>query len=325
MVTRDSLIQVGPLPEASGPAWLALMNSGLRDCPGFEPLVDLDYQRMWGGDRVRTGVTLATERAREIVGVVSLLYGSHRGRLRDLVVRQDARRRGVGTALVQAALDRFRAQGLRLAEAQDWDAPSYRAFYEGLGFCPARRYLLLRWYLNAPLPALPANDEVNVRQAALADLDAISDLYARMYSPYWDWSREGTIAEVRERYCARFAQRLGKEQGDRVYLVAALEGRLVGGITVRIDPAYNRAKGISVGSLNPGGVGVLPAYRRCGVGSRLLAEALALLRERGMHHATVWTFSYLESPAPAVVLYRRAGGIVTRWSLGWEKSSSGGH
>ena len=323
MVTNDTLLQIRPLAEGAGPAWLALMNSGLRDCPGFEPLVDLDYQRMWGGDRARTGVTLAAGRAGELVGAVSLLFGSRRGRLRDLVVRPDAGRSGVGTALVQAALGRFRARGLRLAEAQDWDVPAYRAFYERLGFRPARRYLLLRWDLDAALPALPANDEVTVRRAALADLEELADLYARMYSPYWDWSREGTIAEVRERYRARFAMRFGEKESDRTYLVAVLEGRLVGGITARIDPAYSRARGVSVGSLNPGGVGVLPAYRRRGIGLRLLAEALALLRTRGVCQATVWTFSCLESPAPAVALYRRAGATVTRRSLGWEKPLPG--
>ena len=77
---------------------------------------------------------------------------------------------------------------------------------------------------------------------------------------------------------------------------------------------------MALGSLNPGGVGVLPAYRRRGIGSRLLAEALALFRGRGMHQATVWTFSYLENEAPAVVLYQRDGATVTRRKLGWEKA-----
>ena len=44
------------------------------------------------------------------------------------------------------------------------------------------------------------------------------------------------------------------------------------------------------------------------------------LRERGMCHATVWTFSYLESEAPAVALYRRAGATVARPKMGWEKA-----
>jgi GNAT superfamily N-acetyltransferase len=295
------------------------MNNGLQDCPGFEPLVDLDHQRLWGGGRAGTGLTLAAKRRRELVGAVSLIFGKHQGRLRDLVVRPHARRCGVGTALIEAALDRFREQALPLTEAQDWDAPSYRAFYEALGFRPARRYLLLRWDLTAPLPVLPMNRDVAVRPAILADLEKIAGLYARMYRPYWDWSRHGTPQEVRERYHARFAQRLSAEDSDRVYLLAVLEGRLVGGITARIDREYNQAKGTARGSLNPGGVGVLPAYRRRGIGSLLLAEALALLREGGCRQATVWTFSYLENQAPAVVLYRRSGATVARRSLGWEK------
>jgi len=159
---------------------------------------------------------------------------------------------------------------------------------------------LLQWDLTTPLPLLPANQEVTVRPATLTDLDKIADLYARMYSPYWDWSRDGTLEEVREKYRSRFAQRLSGKESDRTYLLAVLEGRPVGGITARIDQEYSRAKGVTLGSLNPGGVGVLPAYRRRRVGSRLLAEALALLRERGCHHATVWTFSYLESEAPTL-------------------------
>lgn len=318
-------LHIGPLDPEAGSAWVQLMNSGLEDCPGFEPLNELDHQRLWSGDRMRTGLTLAATRGEELLGAVSLTFGKHRSRLRDLVVRPDARRRGVGTALIKAALDCLSQRGPHpptrpgLAEAQDWDAPSYRAVYEALGFRPTRRYLLLRWDLLAPPPALPVNHEVTVRQATLQDLESIADLYARMYSPYWDWSREGTVENVREEYWARFAQRLSQEQSDRIYLLAVLAGKLVGSITARIDPAYNQLKGVALGSLNPGGVGVLPAYRRRGIGSRLLAEALTLLHERGMRHATVWTFSYLERPTPAVALYRRAGATVARRKLGWEK------
>jgi GNAT superfamily N-acetyltransferase len=315
----DTLIRVRPLMAEAGSAWASLMNSGLQGCPGFEPLVDLDYQRMWGGDQVRTGLTLAAECGGELVGAVSMLFDRCRGCLRDLVVRPDARRYGIGTALIEAALDRSRKRGLSLTEAQDWDAPSYRAFYAALGFRPVRRYLLLRWDLTAPLPVLPLNHEVTVRQATLADVEEMADLYARMYSPYWDWSRDGPLEEMRERYHNRFAQRLSEGESDRAYLVAVLEGRLVGSITARIDQEYNRVKGVALGSLNPGGVGVLPAYRRRRIGWRLLAEALALLRQHGLRQATVWTFSYLEREAPAVILYQRAGATVARRSLGWKK------
>ena len=294
-MSETRAVQIRPLVQEAGREWSALMNGGLQDCPGFEPLVELDYERLWSGDRVTTGLTLAAQSGAELVGALSVIFGQKRGRLRDLVVRSDSRRRGVGTALVQAALQRLRERGLELAEAQDWDVLSYRAFYVARGFRPVRRYLLLRWDLTKVPSALPVNRDVNVRPATLTDLEEVADLYARMYRPYWDWSREGTLEEIRERYRIRFARRLGASESDRVYLVAVLGDRLVGGITPQVDPAYNQARGLARGSLNPGGVGVLPAYRRQGIASRLVAEALALLRERGMQEATVWTFSYLES------------------------------
>jgi GNAT superfamily N-acetyltransferase len=288
------------------------MNGGLEDCLGFEPLAELDYERLWSGERVTTGLTLGARHGAELLGAISVIFGRGRGWLRDLVVRSDSRRRGCGTALVEAAVERLREQGLKLAEAQDWDAPSYRAFYPTLRFRPVRRYLLLRWDLTTAVPALPVNQEVSVRPAALADLEELADLYAQMYRPDWDWSHEGTLDETRARYRTLFTRRLGEMDSERVYLVAVWEERLVGGITVRVDRAR--------GSLNPGGVGVLPAYRQQGIGSRLLTEALATLRGRGMQEATVWTFSYLESETPAVSLYRRSGAQVVRRSLGWERA-----
>jgi GNAT superfamily N-acetyltransferase len=311
-MSETHAFQIRPLEKGMGYEWATLMNGGLQDCPGFEPVAELDYERLWSGEQVATGLTLGMWHGAEVLGAISVLFGRERGRLRDLVVRPDSRRGGRGMALVEAAVERLREQDLKLAEAQDWDAPSYRAFYATLGFRPVRRYLLLRWDLTTALPALPVNQKVSVRPAALADLEELADLYAQMYRPDWDWSREGTLDETRERYRTLFARRLGERDSGRVYLVAVWEGRLVGGITVRVDRAR--------GSLNPGGVGVLPAYRQHGIGSRLLAEALDTLRGRGMQEATVWTFSYLESETPAVALYRRSGAQVIRRSLGWERT-----
>jgi ribosomal protein S18 acetylase RimI-like enzyme len=318
-MSETHAVRIRPLAQEAGPEWSALMNSGLQNCPGFEPVVELDFEQLWSGDRAMMGLTLGAQGEADLIGAISVIFGHKRGQLRDLVVRSDGRRRGVGTALVGAALERLRERGLELAEAQDWDVPSYRAFFVAQGFRPVRRYLLLCWDLTRAPPALPVNRDVNVRPATMVDLEDVANLYARMYRPYWDWSREGTLEEIRERYRTRFARRLGARESGRVYLVAVLEDRLVGGITAQVDRACSQARGLARGLLNPGGVGVLPAYRRQGIASRLVTEALALLRERGMQEATVWTFSYLESETPAVSLYRRTGARMMRRSLGWEK------
>lgn len=59
------------------------------------------------------------------------------GMIHDLAVRPDRRRRGVGRALVDAALEHFHQRGLRHIQV-DWDPhnPGATAFWTALGFAP---------------------------------------------------------------------------------------------------------------------------------------------------------------------------------------------
>lgn len=61
-----------------------------------------------------------------------------RGEVESLVVLPDARRRGAGRALAEAALAWLRARGLARVEVQvAVENPGARAFWEALGFAPA--------------------------------------------------------------------------------------------------------------------------------------------------------------------------------------------
>lgn len=104
-------------------AWLALMNEARRDCPGYEPLVALDYARMRERGDLDPAGPLVAVRDGALVASVSFAAGKTRGRLRDLAVRADSRRQGVAHALVDAAMVQLRERGIRLIEAQDWDVP----------------------------------------------------------------------------------------------------------------------------------------------------------------------------------------------------------
>ncbi len=59
------------------------------------------------------------------------------GMIHDLAVHPDHRRRGIGRALVDAALDHFRQRGLDHIQV-DWDPqnPAATAFWTTLGFAP---------------------------------------------------------------------------------------------------------------------------------------------------------------------------------------------
>jgi ribosomal protein S18 acetylase RimI-like enzyme len=71
----------------------------------------------------------------QIVSSIMAGYDGHRGWLYSVAVRQDAKRRGIGTALVQtaeAALRRLGCAKINL-QVRSTNAPVI-AFYKGLGF-----------------------------------------------------------------------------------------------------------------------------------------------------------------------------------------------
>jgi ribosomal protein S18 acetylase RimI-like enzyme len=71
----------------------------------------------------------------QIVGSIMAGYDGHRGWLYSVAVRQDAKRRGIGTGLVQtaeAALRRLGCAKINL-QVRSTNAPVI-AFYKGLGF-----------------------------------------------------------------------------------------------------------------------------------------------------------------------------------------------
>lgn len=78
----------------------------------------------------------------DIVGMLQVTYtpglsrqGAWRSTVESVRVRSDARRRGIGKALMQAAVDRSRAKGCRLVQLTTDVSrePAYR-FYQALGF-----------------------------------------------------------------------------------------------------------------------------------------------------------------------------------------------
>jgi GNAT superfamily N-acetyltransferase len=117
---------------------LALLEEALRD---GDPVPE-DF-----ADRLRKAVeaggveVLAARTEDQILGVALLAYrlnvsaGGLFASVEDLYVRPEARRRGVGRALLQAADERFQERGISYVEAQVEEKEA-EVFYAALGYEP---------------------------------------------------------------------------------------------------------------------------------------------------------------------------------------------
>jgi len=132
-----SPVAVAPVPATGLAEPLALLEEALRE---GEP-VSTEFS-----DRLRKAVEagdveVLAARAEEILGVAVLAYrlnvsaGGLFASIEDLYVRPEARRQGVGRALLQAADERCAEQSISYVEAQVEEKRA-EAFYAALGYEP---------------------------------------------------------------------------------------------------------------------------------------------------------------------------------------------
>ena len=141
--------------------------------------------------------------------------------------------------------------------------------------------------------------EIRVREATLADVDAVVDILVEVAGEgRWIGTEAPVDVERRRR---RMAEDV--EGDDVVVLVAEAAGAPVGQLGLHLAP-------YGVGDL---GMAVAAGWRGRGVGTALLAEAVARARKAGAHKLAlqVWPHN-----AAALALYERFGfqreGYLTR-------------
>lgn len=229
------------------------------------------------------------------------------GAAAELVVHPLRRRRGLGRALVRAAMevtDEADPRG-RLRLWAHGDHPSAGALALGLGFVRARVLLQMRRSLFAPLlePRLPegvalrpfrpgADDEAWVRVNARAFADhpdqgrwTLRDLRLRMAEPWFD--PEGFLLAVDEPDGRLLGFHWTKVHGDRGH--------------------HHEHQHEPIGEVYV--LGVDPDAHGTGLGSALTTAGLRYLRGLGLDQAMLYVD---ESNVRAVALYTRLG--FARWS-----------
>jgi ribosomal protein S18 acetylase RimI-like enzyme len=123
-----------------------------------------------------------------------------------------------------------------------------------------------------------------IRAARADDLEAL------------EW--EGEYRRYRLVYQRAFAESL---RGRRVLLVAELQGQVIGQIFLQVDSALSGASGRAAYLY---ALRVRPQYRNRGIGTDLVREAEAILRERGFSRALI---SVAKGNDAARRLYERLG------------------
>jgi GNAT superfamily N-acetyltransferase len=131
-------VEVAPVPAAGLARPLALLDEALRDGdPVPEDFADRLRKAVAAGD-----VEVLSARAEnQMLGVVVLAYrlsvsaGGLFASIEDLHVRPEARRQGVGRALLEAAHERCTKHNISYIEAQVEDDAA-ETFYAALGYEP---------------------------------------------------------------------------------------------------------------------------------------------------------------------------------------------
>ena len=140
------------------------------------------------------------------------------------------------------------------------------------------------------MSALAPESPVRVREATLADVDRVLELVVAVAGEGRWISVEAPVDVVQRR--RRMVEELEGEQ--TVMLVAEAGGELVGQLDLRLA-RYGVA---DLGML------VAPGWRRRGVGSALMAEAIARARAAGAHKLTLQVWPHNTA---ALALYERFG------------------
>ena len=299
--------------------WVSVWNMAFRE---FEDSRSISVEDMLKSEESpafdATGIFIA-ELDGEPVGIVNAYVDKMRqekkGFIRMLGVAPEYRRRGIGRALAEKALESFKERGMKTVEASGvMGKPEAIGLWESMGFERVRVFSLMKSGLEKIPMSVGENRDVQFRKfrkGSLEDLKLINWLSNETFSEHYNY-RPDTVEETRY-----FLEEdpIFKEQE---WLFTYLENKPVGYVGVGIDQKYNEEKNTKAGWILS--IGVLKPYRLKGIGTRLMIEGMRLLKARGMTEALLGVDD--QNPTKAIKLYEKVGFKATRKDIAYEKAIS---
>ncbi len=299
--------------------WVSVYNRAFQE---FEEFRNITVDDMLTSEKSPTfdaaGMFIA-ELDEEPVGIVNAhvdkMREEKKGFIRMLGVVHEHRRRGIGRALAEKAMESLKQRGMNKVEAGAVvGKPESIRLWESLGFKRVRISSLMKRGLENIPSNIGENQDVQLRRyqkGSLEDLKLLTWLNNETFKEHYNF-RPGTIEETRY-----FLEQdpIFKEQD---WLIANLENSPVAYIGLGIDPKYNLEKNAKAGWILD--IGVLKSYRRRGIGARLMIEGMKLLKAKGMTEAMLGVDD--QNPSRAIKLYEKVGFKATRKDIAYQKTIS---
>lgn len=301
--TPPDIQRVSRLDATTAGEVLALATAA-ADTDGSYPLAEhVVLHLRHGGDPPAVHV-LAREATGQLVGYAHVdTTDQVEGAAAELVVHPQARRAGLGRALVTASAE-VASQADPSGRLRLWahgDHPGATALARALGFTRTRVLYQLRRSLLTPIPAPVLPDGVALRSFRPgADDQAWLAVNARAFAGHPEQGR-WSARDLR----LRLAEPWFDPDG---FLLAVRGSELLGFHWTKVHGDGGGHQHEPIGEVYV--VGVDPAAHGLGLGTALTMAGLRYLRRRGLGQAMLYVD---ESNAAAVALYTKLG--FTRWSV----------
>ncbi|UCD26346.1 MAG: GNAT family N-acetyltransferase [Candidatus Bathyarchaeota archaeon] len=244
---------------------------------------------------------------------VDKLRKEKKGFINTFCVVPEFRGCGVEEELAEMAINELSKREMNVIEAwTDSERNDRIQLLEKMGFKLVRRWSDMEIALSDIPSNIGENKQVTLRllqKSVEEDVNMLNWLGNECFKEHFDY-RPSTIEET------RYSLHNNPKWKDQEYFFAVQNHESAGYIGVGIDEKYNTEKNVKSGFILT--IGVLKRYRRTGIGTQLMLQALESLKAKGMAKAILDVDDL--NPTKAIKLYAKVGfKVVKKYSI-YEKN-----